>query len=128
MADHPRPVGRASVNIAELLFDQRTDIVCVAVMATVLRQILAPNDFWLMGAALVPLMRYAVVRRQHPEHRRRGEARRRQRAAGTRHCGLPFAHAAPLAKVSAGPASIVVERHFSFPPSCERGHGAAQSV
>src|SRR5271170_588081 len=116
MTHHPRAVGRALVYVAELLFDQRTDTVIVAVMATVLRQILAANDLWLMRAALVALVRNAIVRRQHRQHRRCREPRCRKSAARTRHLCLPFAHAAPFPERSAGSASIVIERHLVFPP------------
>ena len=51
------------MNFAELLLYQWANTMSmVAVMAMVVRQILAPYDFWLMGAPLVALMRYAVVR------------------------------------------------------------------
>jgi hypothetical protein len=50
------------VNVAELLPYQWANTMPVVVMAMVPRQILAPYDFRLMGAPLVALMRYAVVR------------------------------------------------------------------
>jgi hypothetical protein len=53
------------VNVTELLLYQWADTMLVAVMAMVVRQILAPHDFRLMGAALVALMGNAVVPRKH---------------------------------------------------------------
>src|SRR5260370_17676144 len=124
VAHHPWPVGWASLNITELLPDQRADTVLVAMMAMVPWQILAPDDLWLMGTALVALMGDTVVRRKHGQHRRRSEPRRRHRAARAWHPRLPFAHAAPIAERSAGPAAIIIERHFSFPSLRASGSGS----
>jgi len=72
MADHLGTVG-AFVDIAELLLYQRTDIVTVAVTATIAWQILTPDDLWFMSASLIALMSDTVVRRKHGEHRRGSE-------------------------------------------------------
>jgi hypothetical protein len=43
VADHPWTIGRAFVNIAKLLFEQRADVVPMAVVTVVRRQVLS---FW----------------------------------------------------------------------------------
>ena len=96
------------MNIAELLLDHRTDAVVVAVTAVVVRQILPAHYFRFMGAALVALMRNAIVRRKSGQHRGGGKARRRQRAVWARYLCLPFVDAAPVAEWSAACAFIVV--------------------
>src|SRR5258708_38461986 len=109
VAHHPWPVGWAFLNITELLPDQRADTVLVAMMAMVLWQILAPQDLWLMGTALVALMGDTVVRRRHRQHRRRSEPRRPDRAAPAWHPRPPCAHGAPIPDRSAGPAARTTE-------------------
>jgi hypothetical protein len=66
------------MNFAELLLYQWANAMPVAVMAMVARQILAPHDFWLMGAPLVALMGNAVVPRKHRQHGSSGQPRCRQ--------------------------------------------------
>jgi hypothetical protein len=68
------------VNFPELLLYQWANTMPVAVMAVVARQILAPHDFWLMGAPLVALVGNTVVPRKHGEHRRRSTPRCRHSA------------------------------------------------
>jgi len=67
------------VNFAELLLYQWANTMSmVAVMAMVVRQILAPYDFWLMGAPLVALMGNTVVPRKHGQHGSSGQPRCRE--------------------------------------------------
>ena len=49
------------MDIAKLLLKQRADVVPMAVVTVVRRQVFATYNFWLMGAALVALMRDPVV-------------------------------------------------------------------
>ncbi|MGA8759169.1 MAG: hypothetical protein WB611_23235 [Stellaceae bacterium] len=69
MADHPRPARGALADIAELLLYQRIDVVVVAVVMTA-GQILAPHYLWFVRAPLITFMGYAVVCREHAQHRR----------------------------------------------------------
>src|ERR1700751_525372 len=110
MAHHPWAVRRAFVYIAELLLDQRADL--VAVMPMILRQGLTTPDLGVMGAALVALVGDPVIGRKYRQHGRCSEPWSWERTGGTRYHCFPFAHAAPLAERSAGPASIIIERHF----------------
>jgi hypothetical protein len=61
VADHPWPIGWAFVNIAKLLLKQRADIVPMAMVTVMRRQVFATYDLRLMGAALVALMGDSVV-------------------------------------------------------------------
>jgi hypothetical protein len=61
VADHPWPIGRAFVNIAKLLLEQRADVVPMAVVTVMRRQVFATYNLWLMSAALVALMGDPVV-------------------------------------------------------------------
>jgi len=61
VADHPWPIGRAFVNIAKLLLEQRADVVLMAVVTVMRRQVFATYNLWLMSAALVALMGDPVV-------------------------------------------------------------------